>query len=159
MSRAVQSTDGPRDERGFTLIEIMVALGILVFGVTALIGALGLGVSERRTAEQRQRAAVLADQILQQIQTDLLAAAPRTGAEEDISELEIEPAVDQVADGFPGLRYAVEFTPAASNPGLVMVTVDVTWLERSAAVSQTFRRVLPRQVPFSQRVERHRRSR
>ncbi|MGA0870093.1 MAG: prepilin-type N-terminal cleavage/methylation domain-containing protein, partial [Planctomycetota bacterium] len=33
-----------RDESGFTLLELIVALGILVFGATSLIGALSLGV-------------------------------------------------------------------------------------------------------------------
>ena len=58
---------------GFTLLELLAAMGILVFGVTTLIGVLGIGISQRRGAEMRTRAVMVTEQVLHRIETQILA--------------------------------------------------------------------------------------
>jgi prepilin-type N-terminal cleavage/methylation domain-containing protein len=53
---------------GFTLVEMLAALGILLFGVTALIGALSSSVAQRRTTDARLEAAALCEVALHRLQ-------------------------------------------------------------------------------------------
>jgi prepilin-type N-terminal cleavage/methylation domain-containing protein len=138
------------DQRGFTLLELMVAIGILVFGVTTLIGVLSVGVATRRGAEQRARAALLAEQVLHRIATETLATAPVPEQPDD--GLELPPLrVDRV-DGYPGMKYGVEFVVDPVLPELVLARVTVSWLDQGEDQGQEFQRVIQRTVPFSQRV-------
>lgn len=150
-------------ESGFTLVEIMVALGVLVFGVVSLIGVMGVGVSERRGAEQRMRASRLADRVLRQVETELLAgelgsAMDSDGSGGDEALLAVAGVDDVPAEGDLGMKYSVRFTSDLDTPTIVLVTVEISWLEQGASVAQKFHRVVPRGAPFSQRVQKHRRS-
>lgn len=157
MSRSC-SQSGACSQSGFTLTEMLVALGVLTFGVTSLIGVFGVGVAERRTAEQRMRAATLADRVLHRVENEYLANAPldlTTLSAEDLN-LEIEPVVDEAASEDPGMKYSVRFTTSLESALTVLVTVEVSWLEQGSNVAQKFHRVVSRTVPFSQRVKQHR---
>ena len=59
-----------RPQGGFTLVEMMLALAILVFGVSALAGSLLTGVSMRRGSEMRFRADALVNQAIHRIQEE-----------------------------------------------------------------------------------------
>ena len=136
---------------GFTLLELMAAMGIFVFGLTALIGVLTIGVGTRRGAEMRTRAVLLADRVLHRIETETLVAAELLDEFED-DDLAIE-RIDQLqVDGFPGMKYSVEFAVEAEWPELVLARIRVSWLEEGEGRGQEFVRILPREVPFSRRV-------
>ncbi len=45
--------DPRRHEAGFTLAEMLAALGILLFGVTSLLAAMASSIGQRRTADAR----------------------------------------------------------------------------------------------------------
>lgn len=143
-----------RRDAGFTLLEIMVAMGILVFGVTSLIGVLGVGVSTRRTADMRAQAVLIADQALHDVEERFLADAPLDPEWQEPEDLAIQPVTVEEIPGHPGLRYTVEFQPDVERPDLVLVTVRVAWLDQGEESGEVFRRILARQVPFSTRVER-----
>ena len=68
-------TEASNRSAGFTLLELMAAMGIFVFGLTALIGVLTIGVGTRRGAEMRTRAVLLADRVLHRIETETLVTA------------------------------------------------------------------------------------
>ena len=144
---------GPRGEGGFTLLELMVSLGILVFGATALIGALGLGVGTRRSTEMRARAVVLADQVLHQVEQGLLAEHPLPDDWQSAEDLALPPARVDVVDGFPGMRYSVQFTVSQERPDLVLATIEIAWRDQGDDQAQQFHRLLPRAVPLARRIE------
>jgi prepilin-type N-terminal cleavage/methylation domain-containing protein len=148
-----------RSVRGFTLIEMMVAIAILAFGITALIGVLTVGVSTRRSAEQKSRAVLLSGQILHQLQEQVFATpgkandpAAKPGSDPDLIQ------VDRV-DGFPGMSYQVRFTHDPDHPDLVLALVSVRWREQGETVAEEFSRILRREEPFSRRVSRIRSTR
>lgn len=55
------------DERGFTLLEVLVALAILVFGLAAFYQALGGGLQAGVSAEREWRAIEAADRLLTEL--------------------------------------------------------------------------------------------
>ncbi len=141
-----------RRELGFTLVEMMVAMGILVMGVTSTIGLLTVAVSTRYSAELRSRAALVADQVLQDVEENVLAR-------DEGRELEIPTMGPVPVEGSFGMSYTVGFTVDPEHPNLVLAEVRVGWREQGAELEQVFRRILPRQQPFRERVLRLKRLR
>ncbi|MEY2981926.1 MAG: hypothetical protein RL562_2153 [Planctomycetota bacterium] len=145
-----------RDESGFTLLELIVALGILVFGATSLIGALSLGVGSRRGTEMRARASLLADQVLLHVERELLGRHGIPSGWQSAEELAIPPEGVDVVDGFPGMRYAVSFETSPERPDIVLATVTVGWRDQGEDDGVVFQRIVPRAVPLSQRINQRR---
>lgn len=139
-------------QAGFTLVEMMVALGILVMGMTSLIGLFTTAVSTRYSAELRSRAAAVAEEVLRDIQENVLAR-------DDGQEPEIPSLGPQPVEGMPAMRYSVDFIIDPQQPDLVMAEVRIGWREQGAELEQVFRRILPREQPFRERVLRLRSSR
>jgi hypothetical protein len=138
---------------GFTLVEMLVAIGILMFGVTSLIGLFGVGVSLRRTSELRNQAVLAVDQVLQQLGEEVL---PRQTHDANGAPVPLDPVAFDAIEGHPGLRARVEFRYDEAFPRLVLASIDVTWTEEGALVGERFERVLTTYEGFSQRVERAR---
>jgi prepilin-type N-terminal cleavage/methylation domain-containing protein len=142
-------------QKGFTLIEMIFAVGILAFGLTALIGVLSVGVSTRRTAELKSRAALVADAVVQHLQEDVLSD-PRFGEAAQAAPGKagdaIAPVVLAQIPGWPELSASIELTRAESDADLLLAEVTISWRERGEAVSERFHRIVAREVPFARRV-------
>jgi prepilin-type N-terminal cleavage/methylation domain-containing protein len=136
---------------GFTLIELMVALGILLFGVSAILGVLGVGVQTRRSAEQRHRAVQVVGGIVHDLEQSLFDGRTRG----DAGGL---PALDPITitdvGGHTGLLARVTFTTDPEHPELVLARIDVSWTEQGEAQAQTFERILRWQESYPSRVAR-----
>ena len=136
---------------GFTLVEMMVAMGILIMGVTSLIGLLTVAVSTRYRAELRSRAVLIAEQVLHDIEENALGRDGR--------DLELYQMVVESVDGFPGMGYTVDFVIDEDHPDLVLAQVRVGWREQGSELEQVFWRLLRREQPFRARVLRLKESR
>ena len=95
---------------GFTITELLVAMGILMFGTVSLLGVLGVGVQTHRSAEQHNQAVQLAQRVLQRLEEEtvpralLAAAAAGDDAEPVLAAVDSTPADVGFASG---LRYRV----------------------------------------------------
>ncbi|MEM7198971.1 MAG: prepilin-type N-terminal cleavage/methylation domain-containing protein [Planctomycetota bacterium] len=164
-----------RRSAGFTLVEMLVAIGMLVVGLTSLIALMTAGVSARGSAELRDRAARAADWVLHDLETrrvwqtveattadppvaDGEGRAPGGGAAPEAALDELAPAVYEALDGFPRLRARVEFQTDPDHTGLVLATIKVHWREGGEAVAEVFQRLVRRSPPFPVRVGRSRSS-
>jgi len=134
---------------GFTLVEMLVAMGILAFGFSALIGLMNLGVSTRRTAELRNQAVYAVDQVLQTVRDQVLATRQRS---ENGALISLEPLELATIVGYPRLQARVTFQEDAARPGLVRVTVRIAWLEEGIEVGEEFERVMNTWKSLSRRV-------
>lgn len=140
-------------ERGFTLVEMLAALGILLFGITALLGALSSSVGQRRTTDARLAAAALCEEALFRIQAE--AVRPRAGGETEL-DLELATLEGQTAPGFPGMSWSAKVVTDDDRPELWLVRLSVHWLEAGEETGEEFLRVVPRQMPLAERVRRRR---
>ena len=140
-------------QHGFTLAEMLAALGILLFGVTALIGALSSSISQRRSTDARIQAAAMCERALLQLQQE--GVRRRADGETDL-DLELAPLADQTVPGFPGMTWSASTVLDPDRPDVWLVRLKVTWLEEGEEMTEEFLRVLRRQLPLGQRVLRFR---
>lgn len=138
---------------GFTLAEMLAALGILLFGVTALLGALSSSIAQRRTIDARLESTALCEHALHRVQHE--AVRRRADAATDL-DLEVVSLENQDAPGFPGMTWSATAVVDETRPDLWLVRLRIRWLEEGDDVGQEFLRVLPRQLPLGQRVRRFR---
>ena len=114
-----------RSAAGFTLIEIVVAFGILALGLTLLIGTLSGATRQVRQAGDAGRAAMHAHSLLAEYASNLRAPASFDGELEDGRyrwQLQATPWQD------PGPRAG----PARTDAGaarMLHVKLDVEWAE------------------------------
>src|SRR5204863_5215179 len=59
---------------GFTLIEMLMALMILLLGVTSLLGAMSSSVAQRRTADARHELTAMCEAALLRVQNEAVRA-------------------------------------------------------------------------------------
>lgn len=136
-----------RLQDGFTLVEMMLALAILVYGVSALAGSLLTGVSVRRGSEMRFRADAIVNQAVHRIQEEEFPRYSDPG--EPLQSFTVEEPL-----GYPGMEYTVDYVTDPERPGLVLARIRVSWREQGESMGETFERILVRRVPFSRRISR-----
>ena len=138
-----------RDHAGFTLVEMMAALGILLFGVTAVLGALSSSIGQRRTTDARHALVTMCDLAMQRIQNEAIRS---TTGDSGPFDLEFVPLTDQEVPGFPGMTWSATATADPDRPQLGLVKLEATWLEDGEPVIAEFLRVVRRQLPLRDRV-------
>jgi prepilin-type N-terminal cleavage/methylation domain-containing protein len=142
-----------RPQRAFSLLEVIVALGVLAIGATAAFGLLVAAASAGRRAEHQVNASLLAESELNAVRLDptipitdyplassveavLGEAVPpgqRLGVQEDGLETRY-----LVRDGawsrYPGYRYDIAITPLPSpipdKPWEFFVELEVRWASK-----------------------------
>jgi prepilin-type N-terminal cleavage/methylation domain-containing protein len=134
---------------GFTLAEMLAALAILLFGVTALIGSLATSVAQRRTTDARHELTALCDHAMHRV----VHECPRaTEGDNTPLGLSFVPLLDQAAAGFDGMRWSATAVADETRPELWLVRLEVRWFDAGDAVDAVFYRVIPRQLPLGARV-------
>jgi prepilin-type N-terminal cleavage/methylation domain-containing protein len=112
------------DERGFTLLEVLVALVILILGVGAFYQAFGSGLLAEAAAQREQRSAEVA--------ANLLAGLGRSGTLQD------GVTNGELPDGYRWTLRVESFTPTDLNgqPAAVeghLATLDVEEIGQTRA--------------------------
>ena len=141
-------------EDGFTLLEILVAMGIFVIGATTLIGVLGVGSSTRRETELRARSTFLHEEIFRRISDEHLADHPLPFDWETEEDLRIPAIPPTPVDDDLDLSYSVEFDVSEELPTMVGATLTIGWLAQGETSGIRIRRLLARDVPLRERVRR-----
>lgn len=134
---------------GFTLVEMVAALAILLFGVMSLFGAMTSTIAQRRSTDARHELCALCDLAVHRAVHEGVKS-PGGGTTPDT--LEFQPLVDQESPGFPGMRWSARVVADENRPDLWLVKIDVRWFEAGDEVSNEFLRVVPRQLPLRDRV-------
>ncbi|MGC6486165.1 MAG: type II secretion system protein [Planctomycetota bacterium] len=136
-------------EGGFTLAEMLAALAILLFGVTALLGALSSSISQRRSTDARHELTALCELAMHRVRYE---AVRSTNGSSSPFDLEFVPLVDQEVPGFPGMSWSATATVDEDRPLLWLVEIEARWLDEGEEVVAEFLRVVPRQLPMRDRV-------
>jgi len=112
-NRKSEIRNHPAGRAGFTLIEILLAIGILAIGITAVLFLFAMGARSHQRAMDRTRAALLADTVVNQIKADLADKLPDRYTED--KDGKIAPIRGAVHADFPEFRYSVRFDKLYSS--------------------------------------------
>lgn len=143
---------GPR--AGFTLIEIVLAAGLLAIGLSALIGLFSFGANLVTGARLQTQAA----QALESLVADLPGRLFPLSPEGQVGPPQV--LKDQPVPGYPRLRFDALPSPtpvsASDYPGPPLWSVEVTvaWKSRGQGRGLSARILLPQSLPLAERLRR-----
>jgi hypothetical protein len=132
---------------------MLAALAILLFGVTALLGALSSSISQRRSTDARHELTALCELAMHRVRYEAIRS---TNGDSSPFDLEFVPLVDQEVPGFPGMSWSATATADENRPLVWLVKIEARWLEDGEDVVAEFLRVVPRQLPMRDRVMSYR---
>lgn len=143
----------PRTKNGgFTILEVVLAMGILLLGLTSVLALLSFGAALARNAALRTSAAAAVDAVMVDLEESLFPLEADGGVGEP------REIVDREVPGHVGVVYSAtavphpEQVPLPGGPIEYRVDVDISWKVQGAARSRSFTTLLPRQVPFGERL-------
>lgn len=141
---------------GFTIIEVLVALAILVFGMTAILGMLTFGAGLTRTALLRTSAAAASQAVVADLEETLFppnAAGSGADAEGEAgAPVEVK---DRVLPSMPDVVYSARAEENPARPLEYRVDVEMSWKAAGVRRATSFSTILVREVPFGERLRRH----
>ena len=144
---------------GFTLIEVVLAAGLFVTGMSMILGVYSFGSAMSRTAELRAVSAATVDSIMSDLSGSLFPPLQNGYAGPPVA---IE---DRPVPGRRGVTYSVEALPNPDTleliPGLdepvareFAVTITVRWRSSGVARSASWQTIMLREIPFGERMRR-----
>lgn len=143
-----QGRDSRSARSGFTLIEVLMAMSILVIGSLGIISILTFGAALSKTAALRTASsgaveAVFADleEWLFPLEPDGSVGYPRT-------------IVDRPVFAAPGVLYSASAEENPDFPLEFRVDVKMKWMSSGVQRTQEFSTLLLREVPFGERMRR-----
>ena len=102
------------NRKGFTLVEVLVALVVTVTALTIIAQGFSTGARASTVSQNATRAAFLAQGLITDLET---GERPHDRGE------------GGTFDEDP--NFSFEITPEADEPGVTMLTITITWEERS----------------------------
>jgi len=133
---------------GFTILEVVLAMGILVVGMTVLLSLFTFGAALSRSAEMRTSAAVAVDAVLADLSETLFPLAPDGSVEEPVA---IE---ERSLASAPGVLYSATPMQNPQRPDEYRVDVQMWWQGGGVRRGEEFTTILLREVPFGERMRR-----
>jgi prepilin-type N-terminal cleavage/methylation domain-containing protein len=115
----------PRGDAGFTLLEVMAALTIFLFGIVGVLALFTAGLGLHRDAQRKAMIAIASDEVRAAVETRL-AKAVEGGADADLQPIEDVPIANH-----PGYFYSAELSvdPEVGVAGGVLADVFVFALD------------------------------
>lgn len=132
---------------GFTIIEVLVAMGILLFGMTAILGLLTFGAAVSRTALLRTQTASLSEAVIADLEESLFPV--ENGEAGAPVAIERRPLPGQ-----PDVLYSAVATQNPDEPLEYRVDVEFTWESGGVRRERRFSTILLREIPFGTRLRR-----
>ena len=140
---------------GFTLLEVVLAMGILTLGMSALLGMLTFGAALTRTAALRAVSAAALEAVMEDLEAGLFPL------EEDGSAGEPAEIVDRSLAGSKDIIYSAKARPnlegpttSTGEPLQYRLDVTVSWSSGGMRKAKQYTTLLLREVPFGERMRR-----
>ncbi len=138
---------------GFTLIEVMMAMFILLLGMSSLLGLLTFGAAMSRSASLRTASAGAVEKIVADLEETLFPLELHQGVEVAGEPIEIK---DREVPGAAGLIYSARATPLPDerHPEALeyAVEIELGWQVSGTERSSKFTTIMLREVPFGARM-------
>lgn len=153
---------------GFTIVEVVLAMGLLLLGMTSVLGLLSFGAALSRAAALRTAAAGAAEAVAADLEESLfpLSIDAATG---DRVVGEPHTIESREVPGYPGLLYSAAAVPvpasddeigvgqagrASGAPQRYKIDVRMRWTTAGSRRERRFTLLLLREVPFGERLRR-----
>ncbi len=134
---------------GFTLLEVVLAMGVLVMGMSILLSLLTFGAALTKGAALRSRAATVIEAVVADLEESLFPLAEDGSVGEPPERLASRPV-----PGLKGVLYKARTRPNPLDPYEYVVEVEVSWSAEGQRRKKTFQTLLLREVPFGERMRR-----
>ncbi|TDJ72429.1 MAG: hypothetical protein E2O39_06720 [Planctomycetota bacterium] len=145
MTPAVSKAPG---NAGFTILEVVLAMGILVIGMTVLISLLTFGAALSRTAAMRTAASAAIESVLADLEESMFPLGEDGEAGEPL------PIVDREVPAAPAVLYSATAEPNPDRPLEYRVDVDMKWKSSGVQRTRRFTTIMLREIPFGERMRR-----
>lgn len=136
-----------RKRGGFTIIEVLLAMGVLLLGMTAVLGLLTFGAALSRTAQLRTSSAALAEAVVADLEETLFPV-------QDGALLEPKPIKERALGGLEDIVYSATARQNPRNALEYRVDVDMTWKSAGIQREKRFTTLLLREIPFGERLRK-----
>jgi hypothetical protein len=142
---------------GFTIVEVVIAMGLFLLGMSCVLGLLSFGAALTRTASLRNESASAIEAVIADLEEHIFPLVEEGGS------VSVGPPVD-IADrpvpGRPEITYSARATPDPAQKdypgGALEYRIDVTmgWKSAGEKKQKTFTTLCVREIPFSERLRR-----
>ena len=131
------------NENGFTLLEVIVALGIFTVGVSVAISLFTAATAAHRRAVDRVRAIEVSEEVFAALEGSI-----RDGA--TITELIAQPPWQYLVDRWPGVAVDVRYgtIPKDNYIDELVVEVHVRWISTGVDAEEILRQIMARTRSF-----------
>ena len=139
---------------GFTLMEVMLAMVVLMIGMSVLLSLLTFGAAVTRTAALRTTSSTAIEAVVHDLEECLFPLQPDGSAGDPV------PIEGRPVPGAPGTIYSATATPNPDGPhdGEVpleyRVEVEVRWKASGVQRARRYETILLREIPFGERLRR-----
>jgi prepilin-type N-terminal cleavage/methylation domain-containing protein len=132
---------------GFTMIEVLLAMAILLFGMTAILGLLTFGAVLSRTALVRTEAASVAEAVVADLEETLFPLVDgEAGPPREIK--------DRKVGGLHELIYSAHAAENPARPLEYRVDIEMSWQSGGVRRERRISTLLLREIPFGERLRR-----
>lgn len=135
---------------GFTILEVVLALAILLFGMAAILGMLTMGASLARTAEMRTRASTAIESVVADLEETLFP--PSTSPDEELGPPRA--ITDRALPGEAAIVYSAKAVQNPARASEYRVDVELSWSSGGVRRERKFSTILMRELPFGERLRR-----
>jgi len=135
---------------GFTIVEVVLAMLVMLIGVTSILGMLSFGAAMSRTSALRSEAAGAIEAVVADLEDHLFPLVLNADGDEVAGEP--RPILRRSIPGVDGLVYSATATPNPDAPREYRVDVELSWSSAGAKRARRFTTLLLREVPFGERL-------
>lgn len=122
-------------ERGFTLIEVLVALGIMMIGVSVAFALFAAATAAHKRAINRTNSAAIAEQAMADLESALRAGATP-------EELAASQPFEALRRDYPGYEIEARFYTGPDD--VAVVEIIVRWTSQGQKRDETYRQLVTR---------------
>jgi prepilin-type N-terminal cleavage/methylation domain-containing protein len=126
---------------GFTLIEILVALFVMLIGLSSAFTLFAAATAMHKRATDQSMVAIMADSIFSEVESKLTSGV----------ELSRISRSDARFPRYEGYRYDLLLVPMDDNEDEVYMRLSIRWKTQGKERSQVFSTILIRHIPFKGR--------
>lgn len=137
MSRTTAA--GTARNQGFSLLEVVVALGVLTLGIASAISLYAAATAAHKRALNRMHAAAMAEYAFADLESALARGA-------DPLALQETPPFEALRRDFPGYDLELQFLVPETGGDLLLAELTIHWMQRGQPHAELFRQFIAREV-------------